>query len=90
MSWDSPSPTLTQLFQAEASDKKVHPSQNRTLSIYEGLCIQTIADYDYKFSIGGTPISLNACCQVIGESVPPRLIELICKNILSIEDGNKK
>ncbi len=90
MSWDSPSPTLTQLFQAEASDKKVHPSQNRTLSIYEGLCIQTITDYDYKFSIGGTPISLNACCQVIGESVPPRLIELICNNILSIEDGNKK
>lgn len=90
MSWDSPSPTLTQLFQAEASDKKVHPSQNRTLSIYEGLCIQTIADYDYKFSIGGIPISLNACCQVIGESVPPRLIELICNNILSIEDGDKK
>lgn len=90
MSWDSPSPTLTQLFQSEASDKKVHPSQNRTLSIYEGLCIQTIADYKYKFSIGGSPISLNACCQVIGESVPPRLIELICKNIIDIEDGNKK
>lgn len=90
MSWDSPAPTLTQLFQAEASDKKVHPSQNRTLSIYEGMQIQTIADYDYKFSIDGKPISLNACCQVIGESVPPRLIELICKNILSIENGNKK
>lgn len=90
MSWDSPSPTLTQLFQSEASDKKVHPNQNRTLSIYEGLCIQTIADYKYKFSIGGSPISLNACCQVIGESVPPRLIELICKNIIDIEDGNKK
>lgn len=90
MSWDAPSPTLTQLFQAEASDKKVHPDQNRTLSIYEGLCIQTIADYKYKLSVGGTPISANACCQIIGESVPPRLIELICKNILSIEDGNKK
>lgn len=89
MSWDTPSPTLTQLFQSEASDKKIHPSQNRTLSIYEGLCIQTIADYEYKFSVSGVPISANACCQVIGESVPPRLIELICNNILSISDGKK-
>ncbi|MBO5749099.1 MAG: DNA cytosine methyltransferase [Muribaculaceae bacterium] len=87
MSWDSPSPTLTQLFQAEASDKKIHPTQNRTLSIYEGLSIQAIADYEYKFSIEGKPISLNACCQVIGESVPPRLIENICRNIISIEEG---
>lgn len=88
MSWDSPSPTLTKLFQSEASDKKIHPSQNRTLSIYEGLCLQTIADYQYKFSVNGKPTSLNACCQVIGESVPPRLIELICKNIIFIEDEN--
>ena len=86
MSWDSPSPTLTQLFQAEASDKKIHPDQNRTLSVYEGLCIQTISEYDYKFSIAGKNISRNSCCQVIGESVPPRLIEIICKNIISIEE----
>lgn len=86
MSWDTPSPTLTQLFQSEASDKKIHPDQNRTLSIYEAMCIQTIADYSYKFAIKGNPISPNACCQVIGESVPPRLIELVCRNILSIDN----
>ena len=86
MVWDAPSGTLTQLFQSEASDKKIHPSQNRTLSVYEGLIIQTIADYQYKFSVGGKPISPNACCQVIGESVPPRLIEIICKNITSIDE----
>lgn len=85
--WDAPSGTLTQLFQSEASDKKIHPNQNRTLSIYEGTIIQTIADYNYKFSIKGKPISSNSCCQVIGESVPPRLIELICRNILSIEES---
>lgn len=85
MVWDAPSGTLTQLFQAEASDKKVHPSQNRTLSIYEGMIIQTITDYPYRFCINDKPISLNSCCQVIGESVPPRLIELICKKIISID-----
>lgn len=87
MVWDVPSGTLTQLFQSEASDKKLHPSQNRTLSIYEALKIQTISDYAYNFCIGGKPISSNACCQVIGESVPPRLIELICNKIISIEDS---
>ena len=90
MSWDSPAPTLTQNFQYVCSDKKVHPSQNRVLSIYEGLVLQTIADYDYKFSISDIPISLNQCCQIIGESVPPRLIEFICRSILSIEGESKK
>ncbi|MBQ8164038.1 MAG: DNA cytosine methyltransferase [Clostridia bacterium] len=86
MSWDSPAPTLTQNFQAEASDKKIHPSQHRTLSIYEGLRLQTIADYEYKFSINNHPITMNSCCHVIGESVPPRLIEMICRNIVCIEE----
>lgn len=87
MSWDSPAPTLTRNFQSVASDKKIHPSQNRPLSIYEGLLLQTIADYQYNFSINGVDITMNSCCQVIGESVPPRLIELICKKITSIEEG---
>ena len=65
----------------------MHPDQNRTLSIYEAMRLQTIADYDYKFSIKGKPISTNICCKVIGESVPPRLIELICNNISFIEDN---
>lgn len=86
MSWDSPAPTLTQNFQAEASDKKIHPDQNRTLSIYEALKLQTIAEYRYSFTIGGKAISNNSCCKVIGESVPPKLIELICRNISFIED----
>lgn len=88
MSWEAPAPTLTQLFQSEASDKKIHPDQNRTLSIYEALIIQTISDYQYKFSIkNGTSISNNAICQVIGESVPPKLIELIIRKIVDIENG---
>lgn len=86
MSWDSPSPTLTQNFQYEASDKKIHPEQNRVLSIYEGLVLQTISDYNYKFSINGKEISRVLCCEIIGESVPPLIIELICRNILRINN----
>ena len=84
-----PAPTLTQNLQVETSDKKIHPSQNRTLSVYEGMCLQTITDYDYKFTIDGKRITANSCCKVIGESVPPRLIELICRNILNIEKAEE-
>lgn len=90
MSWDTPSPTLTQNFQFEASDKKLHPSQNRVLSIYEGLVLQTIADFDYKLEIDGRPIKRNMCCEVIGESVPPRLIEMVCRQIEEVSQGSKK
>ena len=84
MEWDKPAPTLTQKIHTIASDKKVHPSQNRTLSLYEAMILQTIADYPYKFSIGGKEASRNTICQIIGESVPPKLIEMICRNILSL------
>lgn len=84
MEWDKPAATLTQNFIFEASDKKVHPSQTRVLSIYEALILQTIAEYPYSLTIQGKPITKNLCAQIIGESVPPKIIEIICKNILSI------
>ena len=87
MSWNSPAPTLTQNFQFEASDKKLHPDQNRVLSVYEGLVLQTIADYDYRFKVNGKTIRRNLCCEVIGESVPPRLIEMACSRIRQITEG---
>ena len=84
MEWDAPAATLTQNFIFEASDKKVHPSQTRVLSIYEALILQTIADYDYSLMVDGKYITKNLCAEIIGESVPPKLIEIICKNIISI------
>lgn len=84
MEWDKPAPTLTQKMHAVASDKKIHPSQDRALSLYEALIIQTIDKYDYRFSIKGEKVTRNLMCQVIGESVPPKLIELLCKNILDL------
>lgn len=85
MEWDKPAPTLTQNFLFEASDKKVHPSQTRVLSLYEAMVIQTISKYSYRMTVEGKPITKNMCAEVIGESVPPLLIEIICRNILQIE-----
>lgn len=84
MEWDRPAATLTQNFIFEASDKKVHPSQTRVLSVYEAMIIQTIADYEYRMVIDGELISKNLCAEIIGESVPPKLIDLICEQIDSI------
>lgn len=90
MTWDVPAGTLTQNFQYESSDKKIHPDQNRVLSVYEGLVLQTISQYDYRFSIKGQTIRRNLCCQIIGESVPPKLIEYISNYIISIHEGTRK
>lgn len=83
MEWSKPAPTLTQKMHSPASDKKIHPSQNRVLSLYEAMIIQTISDYNYKFTVGGKRVSRNMICQAIGESVPPKLIEIICQHIIA-------
>jgi DNA (cytosine-5)-methyltransferase 1 len=84
MLWDEPATTLTQNFIYEASDNKVHPEQNRVLSIYEAIVLQTIDRYTYKFSVNGKDIGAAKIAEVIGESVPPYLIEKICKMMMSV------
>jgi DNA (cytosine-5)-methyltransferase 1 len=84
MKWDVPATTLTQNFLYEASDNKVHPDQNRVLSIYEALILQTIAEYEYDFSPGGTRVPDPWIAEIIGESVPPRLIDMICAMMVEV------
>ncbi len=83
MSWDEPASTLTQNFQYACSDNKLHPSQNRVLSLYEALIIQSISQYDYSFEINGKYASDGLIRDSIGESVPPLLIDKIAKFILN-------
>lgn len=84
MNWDEPASTLTQNFQFACSDNKLHPSQTRVLSLYEGLILQSIANYPYSFEINGKLVKDGLIRDTIGESVPPRVIDLICKNIIAI------
>jgi DNA (cytosine-5)-methyltransferase 1 len=86
MKWDEPAPTLTQNFIYEASDNKVHPEQDRVLSFYEALVIQTISQYDYNFMINGKPPTNAFFAEIIGESVPPKLIQMICEKIINIKE----
>ena len=84
MFWDEPCSTLTQNFQYACSDNKLHPEQDRVLSLYEGLLIQTIADYGFSFEINGEFVSDGLIRDTIGESVPPLMIDKIAKHILGI------
>ncbi len=86
MLWDEPASTLTQNFQYACSDNKVHPSQTRVLSLWEAIVLQTIADYPFVFSVNGKPVKDGLIRDTIGESVPPRVIDLLCQNILSIKE----
>ena len=83
MKWDETARTLTQNFIYEASDNKIHPSQNRVLSVYEAMVLQTINRYEYAFQIDGKDISTAQIAEVIGESVPPYLIEKICRMMVT-------
>ncbi len=87
MKWDEPSRTITINVFFEASDNKVHPSQNRVLSILEALIIQTVDRYPYRLEVKGKPIGKGLISQILGESVPPYLIEQICEKMEKIEDG---
>lgn len=87
MLWDEPASTLTQNFQYACSDNKLHPSQSRVLSLYEGLVLQSIADYDYSFEINGKLVSDGLIRDTIGESVPPKVIDQICKKIIEIDNA---
>ena len=86
MYWDVPACTLTQNFQYACSDNKLHPSQDRVLSLYEGLVIQTIARYPYSFEIDGKLVADGLIRDTIGESVPPLLTDKIVKHLIEISN----
>lgn len=85
MNWNEPASTLTTNFQYASSDNKIHPTQNRVLSMYEATIIQGINNYNYSFEINGKLVSDSLIRETIGESVPPKIIDMIVKNIIEIE-----
>lgn len=90
MRWDQPARTITQNFIYEASDNKIHPEQNRVLSVLEAMILQSIDQYDYRFEIEGRDIGIPKIAEVIGESVAPKLIETIARQLISITRYNSE
>jgi len=85
MSWDLPASAITRNFLYACSDNKVHPEQHRTLSVREAMMLHTISDYPfYQWkTTGGKDAGITAIRDAIGESVPPKILEII---IMHLED----
>lgn len=94
-----PAPALTRNLSYPCSDQKLHPYQNRVLSLAEAMKIHTLDRYDFKwgpltYQHGGrakrakiAPDSLIRL--VIGESVPPFFFELLGRHILALMDEQR-
>lgn len=89
-----PAPALTRNLSYACSDQKIHPTQNRVLSLAEAMRLQTIDFYNYKWGpliikkgvkiIKKQYISDTIIRLVIGESIPPRFLEILGEYIKKI------
>ena len=91
MDWDKPATTLTRNFPYACSDKKIHPSQNRTLSIYEAMLLNTISDHDYTWELADRkPAPKKVIYDVIGESIPPRPLQIVFEHLIQLLQGKEQ
>lgn len=85
MKWDLPATALTTNLSYASSDSKLHPEQNRVLSLYEAFKIHTISKYDYSWSrADNMRVSDKLIREIIGESIPPFGLEIILKHLKEI------
>lgn len=92
MAADLPAPALTRNLSYPCSDQKVHPTQNRVLSLAEAMRLQTISQYPYSWRLQTSRASRleeftasdTLVRHVIGESVPPLFFEALARHILDI------
>lgn len=93
MNWDLPASTLTKNFSYPCSDNKIHPSQNRVLSLAEACKLHTISDFDYHWGeiiINGKKYeqaSDTTIRNAIGESIPPLFMSQLGRHILAISNN---
>jgi DNA (cytosine-5)-methyltransferase 1 len=84
MRGDQPASALTRNLSYACSDQKLHPRQNRVLSLWEAFIIHTISEYDYEWkSHDGKKISDKTIREVIGESIPPKGLEIIVAHLIN-------
>ena len=93
MSWDSPASTLTRNLSYACSDNKLHPSQNRVLSLYEAMRLHTISNYKFEWKRADRKkVSDKLIRELIGESIPPAGLEaifLFIKILLNSENSKR-
>ncbi|MCK4828897.1 DNA cytosine methyltransferase, partial [bacterium] len=86
-----PCPALTRNLSYPCSDHKIHPFENRVLSLAEAFVIQTLSNYDYiwgpiKDQKGRfKPVASDTLIRlVLGESIPPKFTELLGMHLIKM------
>lgn len=86
MAGNLPAPALTRNLSFACSDQKLHPTQNRVLSLAEAFAVHTMDQYSYDWTTQNGKVASDGLIRlVIGESIPPKAMELIGQHLLGIE-----
>lgn len=90
MSYDRPASALTRNLSYACSDNKLHPEQNRVLSLFEAFRIHTLDRYDYVWRrADGKKVSDKTIREVVGESIPPAGLQAIVDHLVAVLHGEK-
>lgn len=89
MSGDEPAPTVTTRSAYACSDKNLHPTQNRVLSIYEVALLFGIDpnEYDWTVEKDGKKVLANAMLlrDILGEPVTPVYTSMLAKKLKTLK-----
>lgn len=88
MAYDKPASALTRNLSYACSDNKLHPVQNRVLSLYEAFRLHTLDRYDYRWERpDGRRVSDKTIREIVGESIPPAGLQKIIDHLVAIRQG---
>lgn len=90
-----PAPALTRNMSFPCSDNKVHPFENRVLSIAECFVIHTLDRYEYVWGPldrkrGKTQAPDTLIRLALGESIPPRFTEMLGTHLKKLTEKNSR
>lgn len=88
MSYDKPASALTRNLSYACSDNKLHPVQNRVLSLLEAFRVHTVDHYPFEWKrVDGKKVSDKLVRELIGESIPPLGLQRIVDHLTAIYLG---
>ncbi len=84
MRGDLPASALTRNLSYACSDQKLHPEEHRVLSLHEAFILHTVSDYTFEWRrADGKRVSDKTIREIIGESIPPKGLEVIFRHLLA-------
>lgn len=91
MEYDLPSSALTRNISYACSDNKLHPTQNRVLSIYEATILHTLSKYRFEWKRRDQKkVSDKLIRELIGESIPPAGLQHLFEFFVVVSKGEVK